>query len=93
MKKQLWTAALVAALGLAVPVRGRGQMKDDVKDSATETKAEVKKGARDLKPGDKTAGDRVEDAKDTTKATGAKVKKKARKAKNKTKAVVHDATR
>ena len=90
MTKRLWTAALVAAIGLAAPTVGRSAAGDDAKDTATEQGYNAKKKARDLKPGDKTAEDRKDDAKDTGKAMKAKTKKKSRQAANKTKDAAHD---
>jgi hypothetical protein len=80
--------ALVAGLGLAAPA-----MASDASDTATEKKAQARKKARSLKPGEKSLDDRTEDAKDTARETGAKAKKSARKAGHKAKKDVHDATK
>jgi hypothetical protein len=76
-----WMRAL--AFGLAVAIAAPAFAADttaDMKDTATEKKAQAKKKARAAKPGDKTAGARMEDAKDTATETKAKAKKKGRKA-------------
>jgi hypothetical protein len=93
MVKQLWTAALVAAIGIAAPVTGRSQVADDARDTATEQGRNAKKAARDLKPGDKTAADRAADAKDTATAKKAKHRKEARAKKNRAKDALHEKTR
>jgi hypothetical protein len=87
MKRMAWTAALVAALGVAAPAYA-GDRADDAKDTVTEKKAQTKKGLRDLKPGDKTAEDRKDDAKDSLDEAGAKVKKGAREVKRDVKEAV-----
>jgi hypothetical protein len=92
MQKLRWAVVVVTGLAFAAPAFAANDTTADAKDTATETKANVKKGARDLKPGEKTAEDRKEDAKDTASATSAKTKKKARAAKRKTKKAAHDAT-
>ncbi|HET9594957.1 MAG TPA: hypothetical protein VFP65_05225 [Anaeromyxobacteraceae bacterium] len=80
--------ALGSAMGLAAPA-----LADDAQDTATEKKAQASKAARDMKPGDKTAGDHMDDASDTAKEKTAQTKKKARKTAHKAKKSVHDATK
>lgn len=72
--------ALAYGLALAIAAPSFAADTQDMKDTATEKKAQTKKKARAAKPGDKTANDKMEDAKDTTKETTAKAKKKGRKA-------------
>lgn len=89
MKKWVRRLALLAAVGFAAPALAG----NDVSDTATETGAKVRKTARDMKPGDKTAEDHVNDAKDTAKEKKAQGRKKARHAKKRAKHEVHEATR
>jgi hypothetical protein len=91
MRNVKWTIAALC-LCLAAPAFADDTAKD-AKDTATETGANMKKGARDLKPGDKTAGDRMDDAKDTATAKKAKAKKKARHAKKKAQNKVDETTK
>ena len=88
MKTAMKALALGTALGLAAPA-----LANDSSDTVTEKKAQVRKKARDLKPGDKSFADRTEDAKDTARETGAKARKGARKMGRKVKHDVHEATK
>ena len=85
-----WTRGLAVGLSLAFAAPAAA---GDAEDTVTEKKAQVRKKVRDLKPGDKTAGDHLDDASDTTKETVAKTKKGARKAGRKVKEKAHDATK
>ncbi len=88
MRNLIRLTSIAMALALAAPALG-----NDASDTMTEKKADVRKSARDLKPGEKTASDRAEDAKDTARASAAKGRKQARKGKRKAKKTVHDATK
>ena len=87
MKRWIRSMALLTALGFAVPA-----VAGDAMDPAEETGAKIRKGARDLKPGEKSADDRMDDAKDTAKEKRAQARKKARKAKHRVQQKAHDAT-
>jgi hypothetical protein len=86
MKTAMKALALVTALGLSAPASAAS----DSSDTVTEKKAQVRKKARDLKPGDKGLDDRTEDAKDTAREAGAKARKGARKVGRKAK---HEASK
>lgn len=92
MKSVKWTIAALC-LGLVAPALAESDTSKDAKDTASETGANVRKGARDLKPGDKTAEDRVNDAKDTATAKKAKSKKKARHAKRRAQQKAEEVTK
>ncbi len=89
MKNLTRAFAVVLAVGLAAPSFAASDMSDTI----TEKKSDAKRKARDLKPGDKTAGDHVDDAKDATVGAAAKTRKGARKAGRKVKHEVNEATK
>jgi hypothetical protein len=93
MTRKVWTAALVAALGVAVPAASRASAGEDAKDTAAEHGHNAKKTVRSAKPGGESAADRKEDAKDTGHAMKAKSEKELRHARDATKDTVHDATK
>ncbi len=65
------------ALAIAAPVLADS---NDVKDTATQKKAEARRKARSMKPGRKTLKDRENDLGDTARADAARVRKQGRKA-------------
>jgi hypothetical protein len=88
MKRMVKALAAVLALGLAAPVMAADA--DDVKDTATEKKAQAKKKLRSMK-GSKSAQDRADDAADTATEKKAQAKKSARKAGRKAKQEANEA--
>jgi hypothetical protein len=90
MKNLMKGLALAVAFSLAAPALAST---DDVKDTATETKAKARKKVRSMKPGAKTRDDRVADAKDSASEGIAKTKKHVRRAGRSVKKSAHDATK
>jgi hypothetical protein len=90
MNRMIRGLALAVAFSLAAPAFAST---DDVKDTATETKAKAKRKARSVKPGHRTNDDRMADAKDSVSEGAAKTKKSVRKGARSVKNGVHDATK
>lgn len=88
MRSLIRVVSIITAVALAAPT-----MANDAQDTATEKKSQLRKSVRDLKPGEKTAGDRVDDANDTAKESAAKARKKARHGKRKVQKRLDDATK